>query len=331
MSQVPTGETIERAVRLAGRAPSLHNSQPWHWVFDGTVLRLHSDRTRLLPSTDTSGRQLLISCGVALGHLRAALAAAGWRAQVAYFPNPTQRDHLATVRFLPAHIVTDADRDRAAAIERRRTDRLPFETPVGWQDFETVLRTVVDPDDAVLTVLPDTARAALAHASLITASLRRYDAAYQAELQWWAGHSHAAEGIPASALISREERERVSVGRTLPTVSGDSRRTEVADDRSSILVLSTTADTPEELVRCGEALSTVLLECTAAGYATCPLTNMTELPHGRAIVRDLVGGRVVPQVLVRAGTRPDTAPPPAATPRRPLPDILEIIEPEQLR
>lgn len=53
-------------------------------------------------------------------------------------------------------------------------------------------------------------------------------------------------------------------------------------DHSMILVLSTDGDTLDELVRCGEVLSTVLLECTLTGYATCPLTHLTEVPHSRA-------------------------------------------------
>jgi hypothetical protein len=45
------------AVQLACRAPSLHNSQPWHWVAEGAGLHLYVDHTRILPSTDKSGRE----------------------------------------------------------------------------------------------------------------------------------------------------------------------------------------------------------------------------------------------------------------------------------
>ncbi|MEC3957917.1 nitroreductase family protein [Nocardia sp. CDC153] len=327
MSDIPTGEVIERAVRLAGRAPSLHNSQPWRWEFDGTTLRLFSVPARLLPATDTAGRQMLLSCGVALGHLRAALAADGWRIRVAYFPNPTRRDHLANVTFEPAAVISDADRDRAQAIEHRHTDRLPFETPPGWAEFDTVLRTVVDPADATLTVLPDSTRPELARASRLTATLRRYDSSYQAELHWWTGHSFVSAGIPAAALITAEERERVDIGRSLPTVVGSPRRPELGVDRSRILVLSTDRDTPEGLVRCGVALSNVLLESTAAGYATCPLTHITEVPRSRAIVRTLTGLDAQPQVMVRIGAAGPGGENPAPTPRLPLAEILRTVPP----
>lgn len=64
MTAGPSGSMVERAVRLAARAPSLHNSQPWRWRVDGDLLDLYPVDERLVPATDRSGRQLLISCGV---------------------------------------------------------------------------------------------------------------------------------------------------------------------------------------------------------------------------------------------------------------------------
>jgi hypothetical protein len=46
-------------------------------------------------------------------------------------------------------------------------------------------------------------------------------------------------------------------------------------------------DAGADVLRCGEALSAVLLECTLAGLATCTLTPMT-LPS-RDIIRQLTG------------------------------------------
>ncbi|NKY59353.1 Acg family FMN-binding oxidoreductase [Nocardia flavorosea] len=323
MNEVPAGAVVERAVRSAGRAPSLHNSQPWRWTFDGDTLSLYAVPERMLPTTDTGGRQMLISCGAALDHLRVAMTAAGWRLSVARFPNPNNRDHLAEIGFRRAAIVTEGDRARAEAIGRRYTDRLPFGEPAGWTDFETILRSTFDPDDAVVDVLPEDSRPALAHAAQMITSLRRYDSGYHAELHWWTGHVISATGVPKSALVSPGEQEQVAVGRRFPAASGEADRSvEEADDHAAILVLSTLADTPEEVLRCGEVLSTVLLESTLAGYATCPLTNLTEVARSRDVVRQLIGGRGRPQVLVRVGATPHRDQPPASTPRLPLHEIL---------
>lgn len=322
MSTAPTRDVVEATVGLAGRAPSLHNSQPWRWTFDGTKLRLFSVRERMLPTTDSTGRQLVLSCGIVLDHLRAAMAARGWRTIVATFPNPNDRTHLATIRFLPSPYSTDGDRDRAAAMARRYTDRLPFDQPPGWEPFEAVLRTVFDPEDAIVDVLPDLDRAELARASELTASLRRYDAAYHAELHWWTGHVVADTGIPREALVSAEERGRASVGRKWPAVSGEPRRADIRTDRSKILVLSTHGDSTADWLACGRVLSTVLLECTLAGYATCPLTHLTEIPRGRGVLTRLIGRNAFPQVLIRIGRAPENTPHPDPTPRLPLERIL---------
>nr|WP_026342741.1 NAD(P)H nitroreductase [Nocardia sp. BMG111209] len=325
MNPVPSGEIIERAVLLAGRAPSLHNSQPWLWVFDGVTLQLFAVRERSLPNTDSSGRQLVLGCGIALGHLRAALAAAGWRTEADRLPDPNRHDHLATVRFAEAMIVTEADRDRADAILRRRTDRLPFAAPENWDRFEAVLRSIIDPSFAVIDVLSEDSRPELARASRLTADLRRYDAGYQAELQWWTGHVIGSTGIPAAALTAAAEQEKVPVGRRMPAPAAAAPHTEEVADRSVVIALSTDTDAAGDVLRCGEALSTVLLESTVAGYATCPLTHLTEYDRSRAIIRDLVGGPALPQVLARIGTAPADRPAPEPTPRLPLSEILRIV------
>ena len=80
MATVPT-DILERTVALACRAPSYHNSQPWHWVADRDRLHLYLDPDRVV-QTDLTERQALISCGAVLDHLRVAMAAAGWETMI---------------------------------------------------------------------------------------------------------------------------------------------------------------------------------------------------------------------------------------------------------
>src|SRR5579875_3725641 len=143
-------EVIKNAVRLACRAPSLHNTQPWQWVLthDGT-LQLFLEPTRVMLS-DRSGREALIGCGAALDHLRVAMSAAGWRAQINRFPSPDDPNHLASIEFMAKDDVTENDRRRADAILLRRTDRLPFIAPMHWESCEPLLRHAVDGDAARL-------------------------------------------------------------------------------------------------------------------------------------------------------------------------------------
>lgn len=317
-------DVIARAVELACRAPSLHNSQPWRWVATSTAVELFADPRRVLRSTDSSGREALISCGAVLDHFRTAMAAVGWNTNVDEFPNPNKLEHLASIDFSPLDYVTQAWRDRADAILRRRSDRLPFGAPEDWESFETVLRSSFDSDLAALDVLSEDARPQLAEASRLTASLRRYDDFYHHELQWWTAPFRQSEGIPPSKLVSQSEADRVGVGRGFPVSGHGDRRSATVRDQAKILVLSTPEDTRADAFHSGQVLSGVLLECTMAGLATCPLTHITELAASRDIIADLLGRKVMPQALIRVGIAPEIEVIPPPTPRRPLYDVLEV-------
>jgi nitroreductase len=317
---------LQQAVRVACRAPSVHNSQPWRWVAEGERLRLFVDRYRTVPGADQSGREAIISCGAVLDHLRVAMLAAGWHARIERFPNPNDPGNLASIEFSPVDRVADADRLRADAILQRRTDRLPLGRPTYWEVFEPVLRSSIDDSLVTLDVLLDDERPQLVRASQLTEAIRRDDWSYHAELEWWTSPFVVTEGVPAGALASDKEHLRVDVGREFPVRSHENRRPEVGVDWSKILVLCTPEDTRVDVLRCGEALSTVLLECTVAGMATCTLTHLIEVEESRDIVRSLIAQHGEPQVVIRAGMAPPTEHLPAPTPRRPLDEVLEIRE-----
>lgn len=315
---------ITAAVELACHAPSLHNSQPWHWVVNETSVDLFLDPRRTVTSTDKSGREAIISCGAALDHFRVAMAASGWITNVDQFPNPNNLNHLASINFGPTEYVAQARRDLADAILRRRTSRLPFGPPTHWSSLAPVLRNALEDDFVTLDVLGVDARPRLAEAARLSEALRRYDDGYHHELNWWTSPSRKFDGIPDSALVSESDDRRVDVNRRFPVDPLDERSSAGTYDEAKILVLSTLGDTRVDALRCGEALSTTLLECTLAGLSTCPVTHITELEATREMIRDLTRRIALPQVLVRVGVEPEGEVAPRPTPRRPLSDVLRI-------
>jgi nitroreductase len=123
---------------------------------------------------------------------------------------------------------------------------------------------------------------------------------------------------------SAAESGRVDVARRFPATRQRSVDDDRGNDRSMIMVLSTSdEDARHDVLRCGEALSAVLLEATMAGLATCTLTHMTELAQSRELIRRLTGQRGLPQLLIRFGEAPPEGDI-AATPRRPLSEVLEF-------
>ncbi len=323
---VPDSGVIRDAVMLACRAPSLHNSQPWRWVAEGATLQLWADPRRLMPATDHTGRELTLSCGAVLDHLRVAMAAARWDSVTERFPNPDNPDHLATLQFRPVETVTEAYRLWADAIRLRRTDRLPFGAPVAWPALESVLSRTVIPYEVMLDVVADDERPRLAEASQLTETLRRYDTSYLSELRWWTSPFESdTTHVPESALLSSSEAARVDIARAFPPAGGGHRRATVDHDHSKILVLSTHHDdAPLDVLRCGEALSAVLLECTVAGMATCTLTHMTEMSMSRNIIAQITGTAGRPQLLIRVGRPPGNDQHVKPTARRPIAEVLDF-------
>lgn len=321
MTTVAT-DVLKSAVALACRAPSYHNSQPWLWVIDRDGLHLYLDPARVV-QTDPTERQALISCGAALDHLRVAMAAAGWKANIYRCPDPDNLEHLASITFTEMPVVTEEQRRRADAIDTRRTDRLPFDPIPEWTDFETALRSRIDDTVALVDVIDDADRPELAYATDLTDTLRLYDSPYFATLQRWTAPFEASEGIPYDSLVSAAEGDRVDVARTFPFSHNPERRDQTPIDQSTILVISARDDTPRDLLGCGETLSTILLEATVAGLATCTLTHLTELATTRHLVEELTG-HPLPQVLVRIGRAPGNEHHPPPTPRRLLADVLTV-------
>src|SRR5205823_14103310 len=123
---VPSQETMYSVLTLACRAPSVHNSQPWHWKLTDHSAHLYVDRSRLLAVLDPTGRESVISCGAALHHARIAFAAVGWHTLVHRLPNPALSDHLASIEFSRLSEVDPTAVTLAAVAADRRTDRRPF-------------------------------------------------------------------------------------------------------------------------------------------------------------------------------------------------------------
>lgn len=319
MDTTPDVNVVRMAVDLACRAPSVHNSQPWQWKYADGRLDLCTDHNRLLPSMDPKGRQLIISCGAALHHLVAAMTTLRWTSQIDRFPSGLHSDHLASIRFARDARPQSHDFDLLTAIRHRYSDRRPFGALTEAKALPQSLASLVDARGARSSVLPPDARATLAEATEVTAAARRYDSAYQSELRWWAGHSIPSGGIPRDALAADEERSRVDIGRKFP-VGVDTDSTEEVD-KSTVLVISTAGDERSDWLSAGEALSAVLLECTADGLTTCPLTHVTELKQSRDMIRNLLSDSGFPQILVRVGIT-ERAWTPRQTPRRAIDTVL---------
>jgi len=320
---LPDDFTIETAVAMSTRAPSVHNSQPWLWRVGDRTLHLYADPTRQLVETDPDGRDLLLSCGAALHHLRVGLGALGWGAEVTRLPNPAEPHHLAAIQ-LHRHEPTQDDITMAAAIPRRRTDRRrhsSWPVPLTYLDVMSIRAAE---EGVVVRTAVGISRYHLARAIYDAAARHAADPAYRTELAAWSGRHLSPDGVPADNAPAPDETPGALPGRPFsdprldqaPGATGE-------DDETVLLVLSTASDDRMSRLRAGEATSAILLTATAYGLSSCPLTEPLEIAGTRDVVRTEVTAGSFPQMVLRLGWAPVNAEPLRATPRRGLDDVLK--------
>ncbi|HTK64538.1 MAG TPA: NAD(P)H nitroreductase [Pseudonocardia sp.] len=323
-SSAPADAAIHAALELAIRAPSLHNSQPWRWRVGEGAAHLYLDSERTLPAVDPQNRELIISCGAALHHLVVALSGSGWSARVTRLPDPLHPAYLARVQVAEQCPATDSD--LAAAIPRRRTDRRRFGTWPVPAELIGELTELAHVEGLTLRAInePDL-RWKLYRAMAEAAEQQAADPAHAAELADWSGRGTGAlDGVPAAAVpaparISGQPPMRPFAGAELeqPASHGE-------PESSALLLLSTPLESPLQWLRAGEVTSAALLIATRDGLAASPLTQVLEVADTREYLRAHLAGAagLHPQILLRIGWPAPGAEPLAATPRRPLAEVV---------
>lgn len=320
-------ETVLAALRLATRAPSVHNSQPWVWRVYGNTVDLYADASRHIPATDPQGRDLVMSCGAALHHLLLSLATLGWAGHVRRFPDPQRSDHLAAIELTPA-TPARTDVDLAAVIPRRRTDRRRFSSwPVPGEVIGGMAELAERHGLTLQVITEPRLRWRLYKAIAAAAETQEADPLYAAELARWSGRpAGATDGVPsANVPWPAPARGRMPM-RTYAQPAVVESPGQGEPENAALLLLSTFTDTNASWLRAGEVTSAILLTATLAGLASSPLTQPLEVDETRAFVRDHVGAKKTahPQILLRLGWAQPGARELPATPRRPLDDVVAI-------
>jgi nitroreductase len=323
----PDRETLRAAVALAARAPSVHNTQPWRWVVGTESVHLFANRSRQVLATDPDGRDLLISCGAALHHLRIALAAMGWRTVVHRLPNPAEPDHLAAVEFR-LHTPTERDVTLAAVISRRCTDRRRMsDWPIPPDHLGLIAELARHEGALGVAITEPGARFHLAGAIAQAAVVQDHAPAYATEMALWSGRgSGASEGVLAASIPAVSAPADPSTGlRAFPHGTLAQPAGKRYGQQTEYLVIATSGDDPLSRLRAGEAMSAALLGATELGLATCPLSQPLEIADTRRMIRDAVlDGAAVPQMIIRLGWAPTSAAPLPVTPRRDVADVIEF-------
>ena len=312
----------EFLLRYAILAPSSHNTQPWLFRARPSFVEIHADRTRACHVVDPNDRELIMSCGCAVYHLRCALRHFGMLGDVEILPdhNPNliARIHRGTEgEFNPIQSQV------FEAIPRRRTNRQPFDSAPLPEFIPALLQAATEAEGVSFRNIPDESTR-LSIAALISHGDRRQwsNPAFRIELSHWvhANHSLRQDGIPGYAVGVDDLLSNVGplVVRTFDLGEGEAAHDEeLAMGSPGLIALSTRGDSPKDWIAAGQALASVLLHARTQNIWASFLNQPIEDPDLRSHLTTLLGIQGFPQCLLRLGFGTEVKP----TPRRGLDDL----------
>lgn len=322
---MPVGRLAEDQLRsvlvAATMAPSLHNSQPWRFHCTPTAIELHADFTRLLPAADPDRREMMLACGAALLNLRLAIRAFGVDADVRLIPDPKQPMLLAVILPERGIAVTPADRRLSAAIALRHTDRRPFLNDPVPEALCNSLRQTARVEQAWMTTVQPAQQSQLRDLLAEAHRSQQNSPLFMAEWARWTGRqAGSADGVPAERAGPRPEQQDIWVMRDFSAGTAPARlRGKDFENDPLIAVIGSFNDLPLSQLQAGQAMQRMLLTATAAGLSASFLSQVVEVPDTRRQLRDLLGGGLWPQTVVRLGYGTAAA----ASPRRDLTDVVD--------
>jgi len=317
-----SADEVAHLLAAAGRAPSLHNSQPWRFRVEPDVIELWADPERALPAADPTGREQRLACGAALYNLRLALQGCGVRPLVTLPTDPDRPDLLACVRYGGRKAPTPTQLRLLAAVPKRHTNRTPFSDEAVTAGERAALRRAALGEGAWLHFVDDRSeRHALAALAAQAHTIQQTDPAFRAEVERWTAVTGGQDdGIPAYANEQRPSAHEPWVkrdytgGRGRPTADAGTR----FEQDPAIAVISPFTFGTSADITAGQAMQVVLLTATVEGLAASFLSHLVEVEQTREQLRRLIRASHSPRVVLRIGR----GWPVPSTPRRAVTDLL---------
>jgi hypothetical protein len=323
-----TPDQVAFLVATAGRAPSVHNTQPWQFRVHQNGLDLLADPGRRLRAIDPDGREMLISCGAALFGLRLGLRNLGYQATVELLPDPGHPSLLARVRLGRRAPLTPEEWEMLAAVPHRHTHRGPFSPEPVPAGLLPRLQHDAIAEGATVVLVDQRSQGQLR--DLVEAAARRQqrNRVIRDELrEWtWARGSDTRDGVPPSAYPSptggQEDAtagwDGVLTRRDFDQGHGEGQLETGGPPPSVTAILVTAGDTPADWLRAGQALNRVLVHAASVWVFAALNSQPMESRPLRALVRSRLCLPGAPQMLLQFGRAHTAAP----TARRPVGELI---------
>jgi hypothetical protein len=312
------GSMLGSCLAAAVAAPSVHNTQPWLFRAHHGGIDVYADRDRQLTVIDPTGRELVISVGAAVFNLRLAMLRQGRTPELQVRPEPGTPDLLARVVPGSPTRASATVVALASSITCRHTNRWPFTDSAVPTSVQAELVTAAAAEGAALVMTDPGGRRVVLRSVGDADQHWRGTPDYRRELAEWTRPSPGRrDGIGAAAFGPLPVTDTFPL-RDLALVRPCKGRPTMAFEDTPTMAVLYAADTPSGWLRAGQALQRVLLTATIRGVSATLLTQPLEIRRFRDRLSDPATGHGA-QAIIRFGYSRFL---PAASPRRPLSDVL---------
>lgn len=300
-----TGIGLLEAVRYATLAANSHNTQPWKFRFEPSVIVVAPDFSRRCPAVDPDDHHLFASLGGAAENLVLAAAAMGFASRVAVAEDGV-RVTLSSARTQPSALFD--------AIPHRQCTRAAYDGKTVSNDALLQLEQAGTTSDVAVTMITDRAKIATVTDYVVegnTAQMR--DKAFMDELQAWMRFNGPAavatmDGLYAPASGNPALPPWIA-RRLLPFVftkrgENDKYRAHIASS-AGVAVFTAAANDKAHWVEAGRASQRFALQATALGLKYAFINQPVEVPQVRSQFAAWLGiGDRRPDLIVRFGAGP---------------------------
>ncbi|WP_405539738.1 hypothetical protein OG787_47480 [Streptomyces sp. NBC_00075] len=300
--------TLETCVAAASAAPSILNTQPWHFQVDpGTpVFQVRAASERGLRRLDPTGRALHVSVGACVLNLRVAMAHFGRSPDTRLLPCPGDPELLAVVRSTGpvAQDGADGQADLYEAIRHRHSSRTPFSGAPLSPSLNAALADAAASEGARLVLPPPEETGRLLRLTAEAEQRNRLDADRAMESRRWVRHDpyeSADVGLTRSGLGPQDARELLPMRDFTAQPHRERLLARDFEVTPVLALLSTEHDRRVDWLRAGQALERVLLVATTLGLRTSLLHQAMEWPDLRGALAPSPDRTGHAQMLIRLG------------------------------
>ena len=294
-------------LEYARLAPSVHNTQPWHFKIDmaASSISLFAETIRALEAGDPTKRELWVSLGVCLESIVQSAKALGFSAEVTSLQHNSLTDEIAHILVKP---VAQDEPELLMALKNRHSYRGPMKNdPIpdslistcnqAIQDIEGISLILVkenEKKDRIADITDKGMRMALSSAKF------RKELAPLLNYNW----SPARIGLHGFTM---NYGTLGSIWQKWSVILGvDSTRQAEADkqrvlESSGLLFILSKGDVPRFWLNVGRAYMRVVLEITKAGFAHSTLTAPVEAARFHEDIENMLGTKNRIQSMIRIG------------------------------